>query len=101
MARIKFTAGATETKTLLTKNNEGGGIKSILVSNVHSSNTCTFELFTDTGIAGNSTDYHYLLKVKIPPLVSLLVDSTVLGFNSKAYSLKAKATNGEINLVLK
>ena len=98
--RYKHTANATTTLTLLAKNEGGSAIKNMLITNIHDTVNSTIELYTDTGIAGNATDYNYLLKTVIPAKCSLLVDNSILSFNTKGYSLKSKATLGEIHITI-
>ena len=77
--------GSTGVTTELTAPGSGGGIKSILLTNVHASNDATVTLFIQyVPISGTTLTYNIIHTIAIPADSSLFLDdSSMFRFDEK------------------
>ena len=86
------------TTTLITKGgSNSGGIRKILITNNHATNTTRVRLYIDDG----STEFN-IVKTNIPPMVSLVLEDN-LGFDSSIYDLKLETSEAgyDITVIMK
>ena len=89
MARFYNVTGSTGvTVELITPIEDNGGIKSILLTNVHASDDATVTLFIqDDPTSGATSTYHLLSTIAIPHEVSLLLDDVSMFMFPSDYGL--------------
>lgn len=77
------------TNTLIERGSKSGGIKSILITNTHATNSATVTLFLQSSpTAGEPETFNLLFTTPIPVAMSLLLEERDgIAFNNSVYGL--------------
>ena len=92
--------GGQKTTELISPTEDNGGIKSVLLTNVHASADATVTIFIqddpESGEDLTTNTFHFIKKLSIPAQASFILDDKkLLSFDNETYGLYVTVASGD------